>query len=86
MNETIKTLLECLIPLIVTIVGLIIWLIKLFKRNKKLCEIANVMGAEHGMLLSKDKDNKYVIEMNPDLRSSLEDTYKRYRALDIDKK
>lgn len=82
----INTLLETLIPAAAAIVALICWIIKLVIRNRKLCEIANVMGGEYGIILSKDKNNNYVIDMNPDLRLSMEDTYKRFRELDIDKK
>lgn len=82
----INTLLETLIPAAAAIVSLICWIIKLVIRNRKLCEVANVMGGEYGIILSKDKNNNYVIDMDPDLRSSMEDTYKRYRELDIDKK
>ena len=86
MTDLTKILLETLIPLISAIVALIVWLIKLIIRNKKLCEIADIMGGEYGILLSKDKNNNYVVEMKPDFREHLQETYKRFRDLDIDKK
>lgn len=85
MNDVIKTLLEALIPSVTVIVSLIIWLIKLHIRNKKICEIANVMIGEYGMILATDKNNKECVELKPDFRKQLQETYNRCRKLDIDK-
>ena len=85
MNDVIKTLLETLIPCSAVIVGLFVFTIKLHIRNKKICEIANVMIGEYGMILATNKNNKECVELKPDFRKQLQETYNRCRKLDIDK-
>lgn len=85
MNETIKLLLETLIPCGIVIAGLFVFIVKLHTRNKKICEIAKVMIGEYGMLLSTDEKGNNNVKMKPDFRKQLQETYDRCRKLDIDK-
>ena len=44
------------------------------------------MVGERGIVLSKNKDGKHNVSMDPDFREKLQETYNRARALDLDKK
>lgn len=82
MNNLIVELLGTLIPLTTAIVGLIIWLIRLWKRNRKVCEIANVMGEniDNSIIECKNdiamweeikSDGTYRYYLEPDVRETL---------------
>lgn len=86
MSDLAKLLLEILGPIIPVITGLVVGIVKLHKRNKQICEVCNVMVGERGIILSKNKDGKYNVDMAPDFRAKLQETYDRARALDLDKK